>query len=363
MRKPRAPHASANLTKSIGCSSTPYSGLPRKTICSHLIWPSVLFLMMTTLTGSLYFTPVRKLGHQHREAAVADEGDALPVGIRDLRARWRTASRSPSSPGCRSSEKHLAAPDLGSGAPPGGDRAAIGGDDRVVAQRAGPAPRRPPAASSACPSRVPRSSISFRQSRMPLLRLLEEARGPRCAAAAAAAPRSVARLSPTRPTSTGIAQADAQRVDVDLHAARLARLRVGTRCTETTCRPSAACRTPPALPATARVPSRPMPPVVYGLSSGTQPLPSSGLTIGAPSSSAACSSSSVASSAPWPARMTDLLRRVQDLGRLTQTRLVGDQRAARRRIRRVVRLVALRRARSLSISWMSAGNVRWATPR
>ena len=36
----------------------PYSGLPRKTICSHLIWPSVLFLMMTTLIGSLCLTAV-----------------------------------------------------------------------------------------------------------------------------------------------------------------------------------------------------------------------------------------------------------------------------------------------------------------
>ena len=34
------------------------------------------------------------------------------------------------------------------------------------------------------------------------------------------------------------------------------------------------------------VPSRPMPPVVYGESSGTQPLPSNGFTIGAPSNSA-----------------------------------------------------------------------------
>ena len=36
------------------------------------------------------------------------------------------------------------------------------------------------------------------------------------------------------------------------------------------------------------VPSRPMPPVVYGLSSGTTALPSSGLTIGAPTISASC---------------------------------------------------------------------------
>src|SRR5207253_921035 len=52
------PQASANLTKSIGSSETPYSGLPRNTICSHLIIPSVLFLMMTTLIGRRYLTAV-----------------------------------------------------------------------------------------------------------------------------------------------------------------------------------------------------------------------------------------------------------------------------------------------------------------
>ena len=40
-RIPRAPAASANLTKSNGAKLTPYSGLPRNTICSHLIRPSV----------------------------------------------------------------------------------------------------------------------------------------------------------------------------------------------------------------------------------------------------------------------------------------------------------------------------------
>ena len=55
---PIAPHASAKRTKSIGSSDTPYSGLPRNTICSHLIIPSTLFLMITTLIGSRYFTAV-----------------------------------------------------------------------------------------------------------------------------------------------------------------------------------------------------------------------------------------------------------------------------------------------------------------
>src|SRR5262249_61506501 len=59
-RTPPPPQASACLTKSIGCRSTANSGLPRKTICSHLICPSVLFLMITTLIGRLYFTAVTK---------------------------------------------------------------------------------------------------------------------------------------------------------------------------------------------------------------------------------------------------------------------------------------------------------------
>ena len=56
--KPFPPHARANGAKSIGCRSQANSGLPRNTICSHLIWPSVLFLMMTILIGRPYFTAV-----------------------------------------------------------------------------------------------------------------------------------------------------------------------------------------------------------------------------------------------------------------------------------------------------------------
>src|SRR5947199_9429902 len=58
MVKPLPPHACANIAKSIGCRSHPYSGLPRNTICSHLIMPSALFLMTITFTGSLYLTHV-----------------------------------------------------------------------------------------------------------------------------------------------------------------------------------------------------------------------------------------------------------------------------------------------------------------
>src|SRR5437763_10420652 len=40
------------------CISQPHSGLPGKTICSHLIWPSELFLTMTTTIGSRYLQAV-----------------------------------------------------------------------------------------------------------------------------------------------------------------------------------------------------------------------------------------------------------------------------------------------------------------
>src|SRR5579883_2965606 len=39
---------------------TPYSGLSRKTICSHLMSPGVLFFTTTTLPGSLCWAQVRK---------------------------------------------------------------------------------------------------------------------------------------------------------------------------------------------------------------------------------------------------------------------------------------------------------------
>ena len=147
---PMPPQASANLTKSIGWSSTPYSGLPRKTICSHLIWPSMLFLMTTTLIGSSYLTAVANSRHQHREAAVADEGDDLPVGIGDLGRDRRRAGRRPSSPGCPS--RRTSCPRRISDVPrrPGRDRARVGRDDRVVGEQVVDDARPRPAASSAC---------------------------------------------------------------------------------------------------------------------------------------------------------------------------------------------------------------------
>ena len=42
----------------MGWRSTPNSGLPSNTICSHSICPRQLFLKTITLTGSLYLTRV-----------------------------------------------------------------------------------------------------------------------------------------------------------------------------------------------------------------------------------------------------------------------------------------------------------------
>ncbi len=55
------------------------------------------------------------------------------------------------------------------------------------------------------------------------------------------------------------------------------------------------------------VPSSPMPPVAYGLSSGNTALPSRALATGAASFSAACVTASRACKAPRPVRMATFL--------------------------------------------------------
>ena len=78
--KPVAPHARANAAKSIGCRSHPYSGLPRNTICSHLIMPERVVLHDHDLDRQFVLHAIGELGHQHREAAVAHEGDDCRSG-------------------------------------------------------------------------------------------------------------------------------------------------------------------------------------------------------------------------------------------------------------------------------------------
>ena len=108
-----------------------------------------------------------------------------------------------------------------------------------------------------------------------------------------------------------------------------ARASGSTRRTETSSRRSAACRIPRRLPATARVPSKPMPPVVSGWSSGTTALPSSALTIGAPSSSRQLEQFVARAERALAREDRDALAAVQDLERARDALLVGH--ALRRR--------------------------------
>src|SRR5207249_3686670 len=73
------------IAKSIGCRSHPYSGLPRNTICSHLIIPSELFLITTTLTGSLYFTQVAN-------SAMSIENPPSPTNATHCRSGYATCA-------------------------------------------------------------------------------------------------------------------------------------------------------------------------------------------------------------------------------------------------------------------------------
>ena len=133
---------------------------------------------------------------------------------------------------------------------PGGDRAGIGGDDRVIRQAACSVHAPPPAASSDLSARVPRSSISSFHAFMPALRLLEEAAvfaRRKLRQERVAARRGVA----DQRTFDRIAQTDALRIDGRSARHAPARLRDRTRYRGTSCRRSAACRNPPAPPATA----------------------------------------------------------------------------------------------------------------
>src|SRR5215207_6468064 len=85
VEKPVAPHARANAAKPIGCSSHPYSGFPRNTICSHLIIPSELFLTMTTLIGSLYLT-------QFANSAINIEKPPSPTNATTWRSGYATCA-------------------------------------------------------------------------------------------------------------------------------------------------------------------------------------------------------------------------------------------------------------------------------
>ena len=135
-----------------------------------------------------------------------------------------------------------------------------------------------------------RFSISSFHSFMPFWAVSRKS-GPSSAGAAAAAPRSIALAVAGQADVDRVAQADARRVEVDLDGLGLAGLGIELHVGEAAAGDEQRVALLHRLLGRS-VPSRPMPPVVYGQSSGTTALPSSGLTIGPPTFSASCTSSS-----------------------------------------------------------------------
>ena len=83
---PTPPHASANLTKSIGCSVDLVLGVAQEDHLLPLDLAERVVLDDDDLDRQLVLDRRGELAHQHREAAVADERDDLPVGIGGLGA-------------------------------------------------------------------------------------------------------------------------------------------------------------------------------------------------------------------------------------------------------------------------------------
>ena len=67
----------------MGVISTPYCGLPRKTICSHLIMPNTLFFRTTTFTGRRYWTQVAN-------SAMSISMPPSPTNATHCRPGWAT---------------------------------------------------------------------------------------------------------------------------------------------------------------------------------------------------------------------------------------------------------------------------------
>ena len=101
----------------------------------------------------------RELAHQHREPAVADEGDHLPARIGDCAAIGVREPAGHRGEVARAREHHVPA-HVDVPRHPGRDGAGVGGDDGVVRQELVQARAPPPAASSAYPSgcRAPASA-------------------------------------------------------------------------------------------------------------------------------------------------------------------------------------------------------------
>src|SRR5438132_7343377 len=131
--KAPAPQARATAAKSMGCSSTPNSGLPSMTICSHLICPRALFLMMITLTGSWYFTRVAISPIIMVKTAVAAESHYLPSRKSDGRPHRIGQAVAHGGEPARGGELHAAA-HAEITCRTGRHRSGIAADNRVVGE-------------------------------------------------------------------------------------------------------------------------------------------------------------------------------------------------------------------------------------
>src|SRR5258707_7541352 len=81
---PVPPHARANAAKSIGVTSQTFSGFPRNTICSYLIWPSELLFTTTILIGNLYLTA----GENYAISIANPPSPTNPMHSRSRYATW-----------------------------------------------------------------------------------------------------------------------------------------------------------------------------------------------------------------------------------------------------------------------------------
>ena len=339
------PHACANSAKSMGWSSHAVFGIAEKDHLLPLDLAEGVVLDDDDLDRQLVLHGGREFRHQHRETAVANEGDALPVGIGDLGG---DGVRQTAAPWWRDFRRASATGPL---------RAGICRANQVVmvplSQETIASSRRrlPNSCATTCGfiglsvRRGLRSASASANPSCLLLRLLQES----AVGLAASSGRSACRRSggcrqPVRPRPDSAAQCVWDR---DRSAPRAPGPASGMNSMYGNVLPTISSVSQSSIASCeGLVPSSPMPPVVYGLSSGTQALPSSALMIGAPSVSANASSSSPASSAPRPARMATFFPR-SECRRLAADRSAAGRRALRAYVMRsVVRHIALRRARS-----------------
>ena len=314
--------------KSIGCKSTPYSGFPRNTICSHLIWPSVLFFYDDDFDGKLILHCGAKSAISIEKPPVSHECDALPIRMSDLRGD--RIGKPVGHAGEIAGESYESVLSL-TGMWRAHHVAIVPLSQLTIASSRS---RTPSSCAITCgfigtSRRVARVMHDFSPVFHPFLRFFQEA----SVFLPLKTRQQVTKNTPAitdQPTSTG----------------NLRPIRLGS---------SSIC-TPLAWPGLGKnsrygndvptiskvsqvsiaswdgfVPSSPIVPVVYGLSSGTAALPSNALIIGAPSTSASCSSSAVACSAPRPARIATLFPSFRTCAALSRSSGVGQ--AWRRRLR------------------------------